>query len=319
MSNSRLSVAAWSLSAVFWSGLACAQDFPSKPIRIFTSAAGGGGDFTARQVAQGITGSLGQPVIVENRATGFIAAEIVAVAPPDGHTLTVQGSTFWILPLLRKMPYDVVRDFAPITMMEQATNGVVVHPSLPVKSIKELIALAKAKPGEINFGASALGSTSHLAGELFKAKAGVNVTMVPYKGAAPAYVGLLSGEIQLYFGDIGYVTPLSKANKVRLLAVTSPQPTSLAPGVPTMIEAGVPGYVALVMSGIWAPAKTPTSIISRLNMEVVRMLNRPEVKERYLAAGYETVGNTPQQFDAAIKADIANMSKVIKDANIKLD
>jgi tripartite-type tricarboxylate transporter receptor subunit TctC len=174
------------LVSVGFSYLASAQDFPAnRPIRIATSAAGGGGDFTARQVAQGEAGPLGQPVVVDNRASGFMAAEIAALAPADGHTLTVQGSTFWILPLLKKMPYDVIRDFAPITILEQTTNVVSVDPAVPVKSIRELIELAKAKPGALNYGASALGSTSHLAGELFKSMAGVNIVMVPYKGAAP--------------------------------------------------------------------------------------------------------------------------------------
>ena len=300
--------------------LASGQDFPAnRPIRIATSAAGGGGDFTARQVAQGISGPLGQAVVVDNRASGFLAAEIVALAPPDGHTLTVQGSTFWILPLLKKMPYDVIRDFAPITMLEQTTNVVAVHPSVPAKSIRELIDLAKAKPGALNYGASALGSTAHLAGELFKSMAGVNIIMVPYKGAAPAVTALVAGEIQLYIGDVGYMSPHAKAGKVRTLAVTSAQPSSLAPGLPTVSEAGVPGYVALVMSGIWAPTRTPQAIINRLNQEIVRVLKRPEVKEKYFAAGYETVGNTPEQFAAIIKADASNMAKVIKDAAIRLD
>ena len=300
-------------------GAACGQDYPTKPIRIVTTAAGGGGDFTTRQIAQGISGPLGQPVVVDNRANGFLAAEIVYKAPADGYTLTVQGSTFWILPLLRKLPYDVMADFAPISLIEQSVNIVAVNPSVPAKSVKELIDLAKAKPGALNYGASSVGSTSHLAGELFKSLAGVNITMVPYKGAAPALAALISGELQLFISDVGLLMPHAKSGKLRALAITSAEPSMLAPGLPTVAASGVPGYEALLVTGIYAPAKTPAAVINRLHQEIVRVLNRPDVKERFLNAGVETVGTSPQQFAAIIKSDSARMGKVITNAGIKLE
>jgi len=300
-------------------GSACGQDYPNKAIHIFTTAAGGGGDFTARQVAQGISGPLGQPVVVENRPSTFVAAESVYKAPPDGYTLIVVGSTFWVLPLLQKLPYDVARDFSPISQIEQSINIVAVHPSVPAKSIKELIELAKSKPGVLNYGAAAIGSTSHLAMELFKSMAGVNITNVPYKGSAPAVTGTIAGEVQIYISDVGTLMPHVKSGKLRALAVTSAQPSATAPGLPTVAATGLPGYEVVNMTGIFAPVKTPEAIINRLHQEIVRTLSRPEVKERFFNAGVDTVGSSPQQFAATIKSDTAKMSKVIKEAGIKVE
>ena len=295
------------------------QTFPNKPIRIITSGVGGGGDFTARLIAQGISVTLGQPVIVDNRGSGFLPGEVAYKAPPDGYTLLVQGGVAWVYPLLRKAPYDAVRDFSPISLLERTVFIVSVNPSVPAKSVSELIALAKARPGELNFGSGSVGSTNHLAVELFASMAGINIVHVPSKGAALAITAQIGGETQLTIFDSGLVLPHVKSGKLRALAVTSAEATALAPGLPTVAASGLPGYEATGMTGMWAPAKTPAAIISRLNQEVVRALNRPDVKERFLNAGVETVGTSPEQFAAIIKSDIARLSKLIKDAGIKLD
>ena len=303
---------------VVQTGAVSGQDYPSKPIRILTSAAGGGSDFTARQIAQGISGPLGQPVVVDNRGGGIIAAEVVSKSPPDGYALTVQGAALWIVPFLQKAPYDV-SDFSPIVQTERIVFIVAVHPSLPVKSVKELIALAKARPGELNYASVSIGGSTHLAVELFKSMAGVDIVHIPYKGAATAVPALLSGDVQLMIFDTGVLGPHIKLGKLRGLAVTSAQPSALFPALPTVAASGLSGYETVGMTGLFAPAKTPATIIDRLNQEIVRALNKPEVKERFLNAGLEIVGNSPEQFAATMKADMAKMGKVIKDAGIKVN
>jgi len=294
-----------------------AQNYPHKPIRFVTGAPGGGGDFVARLMAQGLTGPLGQPVIVDNR--GNIPGEIVAQALPDGYTLLVDSSSFLIGPLLQKMPYDAVKDFSPISWVVMSLNILAVHPSVPANSVKELIALAKAKPGQLNYGSGGAGSSTHLAAELFKSMAGIDIVRIPYKGAGPAMAALIAGEVQMVLGSAGSVTPLMKSGKLKALAVTSAQPSALFPGLPTMAATGVPGYESVAIHGIFAPVKTPAATVRILNEEVVRVVNTADVKEKFLKAGLETVGSSPEQFAAAIKSDLARMSKVIKEAGIKAD
>ena len=313
--------AAWKFSValmVAGAGIASGADYPNKPIRIVTANPGGGSDFAARLIAQGISGPLGQPVIVENRG-GLVTAEIASRAAPDGYTMSLNGANLWVTTLLRKSPYDVLRDFAPISLLLREVAIAAVNPSVPVRSINELIAMAKARPGELNLASDAPGGTSNLAGELFKSMAGVKIVNVPYKGAAAGITALISGEVQLMIVDAGLLAPHVKSGKLRALAVTSAEPTALAAGLPTVAASGLPGYEAVGMTGMFAPAKTPAAIINRLNREIVRMLNRPEVKEQFFVRGSEVVASSPAQFDAAIKADIARKSKVIKDAGIKLD
>jgi len=296
------------------------QEFPSKPIRFVTSAAGGGGDFTSRLVAQGISAPLGQQIIVDNRPTGPIQGQIVAQAPPDGHTLAVSGSSVWIQTLLRKNAgYDMVNDFAPISLIEMSANVAAVHPSVPAKSIKELIALAKARPGELSYGSAGVGGAGHLATELFNSMAGIKVVHVPYKGAAQSLMDLMSGQVQFTFSSLASVAPHRKAGRVRALAVTSAQPSAMAPELPTIAAAGLPGYEAVSMTGMFAPAKTPAAIVNRLSQEIARFVHQPETKQKFLNAGVEVVGSTPEQFAAMVKSDIARMSKVIKDADIRAD
>ena len=298
------------------------QAYPIKPIRIVTAEAGGGNDFAARTIVRGIADSLGQQLIVDNRggAGGIIAAEIVARAPADGYTLLVYASNIWIIPLLKKnVPYDMARDFAPITWAARSPSTLVVHPSLPVKSARDLIAIAKAKPGQLNYGSGGTGSTTHLAAELFKSMAKVNIVRVAYRGNAPALNDLIAGQIQVMFATAGSVTPHIRSARLRALAVTSAQPSALSPGLPTMASAGLPGYESLSIYGVFAPSKTSAAIIQQLNREMVRVLNRADVKEQFLNAGVEAVGSSPEDFAAAIKSDVARMGKVINEAGIRED
>ena len=296
------------------------QDYPSKPIRIVTSEPGGGLDFASRVIAHGITGALGQAIIIENRggAGGVIAIETVARAQPDGYTLLVFGSTIWLVPFLReKVNYDPVRDFAPVTLAVSSPNIVVVNPSVPATSIKELIALAKAKPGELNYGSGALGASSHLSVELFKSMAGVNFVRVPYKGTGPALIGLSAGQVQVMFGTAGGSVPLIKAGKIRALAVTSSKPSALFPDLPTVSASGLPGYESASLGTIFAPAKTPVARINRLNQEIKRYLFSPEAKDQLLKSTVEPIASTPQELAATMKSEMARLGKLIKDAGIR--
>lgn len=308
--------------AIFGADVISAQDFPNKPIRIVTSGVGGGNDFAARLIAQGLLASLDHRVLVENRpgASGIIAAQTVSSASPDGHTLLLYSGSIWLLPVLRKdVPYDPVRDFAPITLAATSPNIVVVHPSLPVRSVKELIALAKARPGELNNAAGESGSTTHLAAELFSSMAGIKIVHVPYKSGAMRMADLIAGHVQLMFATAGSVTLHVKSRKLRALAVTSAKPSPLVPGLPTVAASGLPGYESESPFAIFAPAKTPTTTISRLNHEIVRVLNNADVKERFFSAGVETVGSSPEQLAATVKSEMTRMRKVIKDTGIRVD
>ena len=293
-------------------------DYPNKPIRIIVGPAGSGSEFATRLVAQGISSPLGQPVILENRANVTLATEIAAKAPPDGYTMRAAGSSAWIFPLLAKASYDMVRDFSPVSLLSREVNVLAVHPSVPVKSVKELISLVKAKPGALNYPSIAVGAPQHLGTELFKSMAGVNLVWIPYQGSAPAIIALIAGEVQVMISPLSSVAAHMKSGKIRVLAVTSVTPSVLAPGLPT-VASDLPGFEVVGVFGIWTPAKTPQAIINRLNQEIVRVLNQPEVKERLLNVGIEVVGSSPEQFDSLIKSDLAIMGKVIKDAGIKLN
>jgi tripartite-type tricarboxylate transporter receptor subunit TctC len=297
------------------------HDYPNKPVRIVTADVGGATDVAARLIAQGLAGGLGQQVLVENRGGSvIIPAQVVAKAPPDGYTLLVYGSTIWLLPLMQDdVPYDPVRAFSPITLAVSMPTVLVVHPSLPAKSVKELIAFAKAKPGQLNYGSSGSGGVNHLSPELFKAMAGVDIVRVFYKAASTALNDVIGGQVHLMFPPTGSGMPHVKSGRLRALAVTSAQPTALAPGLPTMAASGLPGYESALLLGVFAPAGTPPTLITRLNREIVRVLNRPEVKERLFNAGAETIGGSPEHLVATVNADIARWGKVIKDAGIRAD
>ena len=297
-------------------GTVCAQEYPSKPIRIITSALGGGSDFVSRLVAQGISGPLGQPVLVENRS-GVIPGEMVSRSPPDGHTLLGTASTLWIGPLLQKTPYDPVKDFSPITLIARSPNVLVVHPSVPVKTVKELVTLTKAQSLSASSGGT--GGGSHLSIELFNALAGVKVVRVPYKDSTRELADLISGEVQMTFGAPASLMPQVKVGKLRALGITSAQPSPLLPGFPTIAASGLPGYEMVSLTTLFAPAKTPDAVIKRLNTEVVRYLQSPEAKERLLTFGVEPVGSSPEQLAATVKSEVARLGKVIKDAGISLN
>ena len=304
---------------VLSAGVVSGQDYPNKSIRIVTRSPGGGSDLAARTVAQGISGPLGQPVIVDYRGGGFLSADYVAKAPPDGYTLALGSTSLWIGPLLQQAPYDAVKDFSPISMTTRSPLLLVVHPSLPVKSVKELVALAKARPGQLNYATTSIGASTHLSAELFKAMAAVNIMRISYKTTSMQQADLLSGEVQLAFGSGPSMAVHVKSGKLRALAVTSPEPSVLFPGLPTVASSGVPGYELEAIDGILAPAKTPAAIINRLNQEMVRFLKPLEAKERLLPSGVEASGSSPEQFAARIKSETAVLGKVIKDAGIRVD
>ncbi len=295
-----------------------AQTYPSRPIRIITSDAGSGSDFAARLVAMETTGKLGQSVIVDNRPS-TLDGDLVAHAAPDGYTLLVEGVSFWVAPLLQKMPYDPVKDFAPISIVTAAPWCLVVHPSVPVKSVKDLIELARSKPGEINYASAGIGGGAHLAAELFKDMTGVNIVHIPFKGTGTAVISLIGGQVQLMFANPPAVTPHIKSGKLRAIAVTSANPSALFPGLPTVAASGLPGFDVTVVTSLFAPAKTPTAIINRLNQEVAFALHRPEVKERVINTGVEAIGSSVAELANTEKSDIAKWSRVIKDAGIRLD
>ena len=310
----------WVLSLsmmVAGAGAVSGQDYPNKPIRVVTVAVGGGMDIVSRMIAPVITGSWGQPLIIDNR--GNSAAEIASRAPPDGYTLLGEGASFWIGPLLQAAPYDAVRDFSPITLTTSTPGILVVHPSVAAKSVKELIAVAKARPGELNYSAGSIGSSTHLSAELFKAMAGVDIARINYKGGAAALNAVLGGEVQVTFAGSGGMAAHIKSGRLRVLAVTSAEPSALMPGVPTVAASGVPGYEASSVLAMFTPAKTPAAIINRLNQEIVRALNRADVKDNLFNLGLEVVSGTPQQLAAKMKSDMVKWGKVIKDAGIKAD
>ena len=297
---------------------ASGQAYPAKTIRIVTSEPGGGSDLTSRLLAQGLTGPLGQPVIVDNRA-GVIVVETVAKAAPDGYTILLSAS-MWLSPLFQpELSFDPVRDFLPIALAVSTPNILVIHPSLPVKSVKDLIALAKSRPGELNYATGTTGSASHVAAEKFKSMAGVNMMRIPYKNAGPGITALIGGQVQIMFATAGSITPHIKAGKLRPLGVTSPKPSALLPDLPTVAATGLPGYDANTLFGLFAPAKTPADIINRLNQEIVRYLSRAEAREKLLSVGVEPSPSSVEQWAAMVKADMDAVSKIIKSANLRVN
>ena len=299
-------------------GNVAGQTYPTKPIRIVTGGPGGGADFASRVMAAGLAGSLGQQVVVDNRG-GVIPGEIVSQSAPDGYTLLCYPGSLWIGSLMQKTPYDPLRDFAPISMLVTSPILLVVHPSVPVKTIKELIALAKTRPGALNYSAAGTGGASHLAGELFKAMAGVDIVLIPYKGAGAAITDVVGGQVHMTFGNAASVAPHLKSGRLRALAVTSAQPSALAPGVPTIAASGVPGYEAVQNTGMFAPARTPEAIITRLHHEILRILNNPGTREKLMTAGVESVASTPAELVATMKQEMHRLGKVIKDAGIRAE
>ena len=300
------------------------QAFPVKPIRIIVGfAPGGATDLTARVLAPKMSESLGQSVVVENRpgASGMIGAELVAKAPPDGHTIIMATqTTHAVAPsLYRKMAYDVQRDFAPVSLTAYGPLVLVVHPSVPVGSVKELIAFMKARPGQLNFGSGGLGTSPHMSGELFNTMAGLKSQAIHYKGEAPAIIDLLGGQLPYMFANLPTVQSYIKAGKLKAFAVTSPQRAPTAMELPTVAESGLPGYEVFTWFGVFAPAATPREVVGRIQTEIAKALTHPEVKERIGGLGLVLVGNTPAQFAEFVKAELIKWAKVVKAAGVTAD
>lgn len=296
----------------------CAQDYPNRPLRVVTSEVGAGGDFTARLVAQGLTAALGQPAVVDNRAGGVIAGEFVARSAPDGYTMLVYGNTLWLLPLMRKeMPYDTWRDFAPVILATRNSNVLVVHPSLPVRNMTELVRFARARPGQLNYGSAAAGTTSHIGAELLKYVAKLDIVRVPFRGATSALNSLLSGQVHLLFMGGSSAVSQIQTGRLRALAVASPELSPIFPGVPTMAAAGLPGVEVFSFFGVFVPARTPPAIVGLLNQEISRALQMPEAKSRLLAVGSEAMGGSPDALSAAMRAEVNRIENVVRSAGIR--
>lgn len=305
-------------------GPASAQSYPTKPIRlVIPFPAGGATDIVTRAIAVKLGDGLAQPVVVDNKpgAGGAIGSDLVARAAPDGYTiLLTTTSTHSVGPALNpRLPYNVERDFMPVTHVADATNVLLVSQAVPAKSVRELVALAKEKPGGLAFGSSGTGTIVHLSGELFKSLAGVDLLHVPYKGTQLAIPDVISGQVALIFDNIASALPHVRSGKVRALAVTSAKRSSLLPDLPTMIEAGVPGYVSDTYFGVFAPTGTSREIVARLNQELNRVIRQPDLRERFANQGIEPVGGTPEQFAQVIRSETAKWGKVIRDANVKVE
>ena len=302
---------------------AFAQTYPLKPIRIVVPYPPGGfNDTLGRTLAAKFQEAWGQPVFVENKpgANTVIGSDYVAKSQPDGYTLLIVAFPFAVTPsLLKAMPYDTLKDFQPVILAATSPNLLVVNPEVPIHTVKELIAAAKAKPQSLSYASTGNGSSNHISMELFKSLAGVDIVHIPYKGSAPAVTDLLGGQVQVMFDNVPNVLPHVKAGKLRALAVSGATRTPLAPDVPTVAEAGVPGYELTVWFGLVAPAGTPREVVQKLNAESLRILAMPDVRERFLAQGVEPRGSTPEQFAEHIRSQMAKWSKVVRDAGVKAE
>jgi len=302
---------------------ALAADYPNRPLRLIVPfAPGGGNDTVARLVGQKLEGELGQPVVIDNRpgAGGIVGAEAAARAAPDGYTLFLGGvGSHAINPNLHaNLSYDPIKDFQPISLIASAPLVLVVHPSVPAHSVRELVTLAKAQPGKLNYASNGNGSSSHLAAVMFASMTGTDMVHVPYKGLAPALTDLLSGQVQLMFSSVVAILPHVKAGKLRALAVSSRERMTLLPDLPTIAESGVPGYQSSSWYGILAPAGTPPDVVTRLNAALVRVVAQPDVKQALAQEGAEPVGNSPQAFGAFIQAEKQRLGEVIRTARVPM-
>jgi tripartite-type tricarboxylate transporter receptor subunit TctC len=297
--------------------------YPTKPIRFLVPfAPGGGNDYIARLIGGKLSEAWGQQVVIDNRpgAGGNIAAETVARSAPDGYTIFLFNSATAIAPsLYQKLAYDPLKDFEPVILIATSPFALVVHPSTPAQSVKELIALAKSKPGGITYASGGNGSSTHLAGEQFRQMAGIPLTHIPYKGAGPAFVDLIAGQVTMYFSSIPPALPHIKSGRVRALAVSSEQKTQLLPELPTIAESGVPGYESAASYGLVAPMRTPASIVNKLNAETAKILKDADVRSRFVSQGLDIAGGTAQDFNRYMRAEIAKWAKVIKASGAKVD
>ena len=311
------------VAAVLLAPLAGAQSYPSKPIRMILSVpAGATPDVTARLVMPGLSQLLGQPLVADNRggAGGLIGAELAAKAAPDGYTLFISSpGALTILPHLRKVPYDTLRDFTPVSLISVGPFVLITHASVPVKTVKELIALARAQPGKLNYASAGNGVANHLAMELFKQMAGVDIVHVPYKGAPQAVTDVLAGHMNMMFNSIAPIIAHIRAGRVQVLGISSSKRSSQLPDVPTISEAGVPGYESENWFGLFAPARTPQRIVARLNEAVVKIVRSPEIQAQFTALGADAVGNSPEEFAAFVRRDMERYARVVKLSGARLD
>ena len=303
--------------------LATAQAYPARPVRIIVpQSPGASTDFTARLVAQRLGEAFGQTVIVDNRpgGSGITGADLVAKATPDGYTLMVVASSFSINPGLRaSLPYDPIRDFTPIAQLSKFPNMLAAHPSTPVKTLQDVIALAKAKPGQLNYASAGTGTGTHMSAELLKQMTGIDIVQIPYKGGGPAMIAAMGGQTQLIVGTTVGLLPHVRSGKLKAIALTSAKRSAAAPDIPTFAESGVPGYEHEPWNGMFAPPKIRRNLLARVSAEVVRILRAPEVRKIFEHEGAEPVGNTPEEFGAVVKSEIAKWSKLIKAAGIKAE
>lgn len=317
--KTRILIAA--VAAAFAAAPASAQTYPTKPVRVIVPyAPGGNTDFTARSIAERLAPIFKQQVIVDNRPGGAtnIGTEAVARSAPDGYALLMGGASNAInMSMYAKLPYDTMRDFEPIILCVQGANVLAIHPTIPAKNLKELIALAKAQPGKLNFGSSGLGSSNQMAGELLKVMAGINIVHVPYKGNAPAITDLLGGHVEMVLSGVPALVPHINSGRVRAIAIGSLKRFPALPQVPTFDESGLKGYEATTWFGLLAPAKTPKDIITRWNTEVDKILKSPDLKERFVNDGLEPMGGSAESFSKFIRAEIDKYAKVVKAAGIK--
>ena len=298
--------------------------YPARPVRMIVAyPPGGGTDIVGRMVAQKLGEALGQSVVVENRggASGNIGTELAARAAPDGYTILMGNvaPNAINVSLFKSLPFDPIADFAPVSLVASTPNILVVHPSVPVRTVREVVALARAKPGTLNFASAGVGSSSHLAGELFRTLAGAEIVHVPYKGAGPAMVDVLSGQVQLYFATMPAAMPHVKSGKLVAIAVTSAKRSPALPELPTIAESGVPGYEASTWYGLLGPAHTPGPVIARLHDASVKVLGEASLREKLVDQGFEPIGDTPEEFAAYIKSEIGKWGKVIREAGIKAE
>ena len=316
--------AAAGFCAALFAADAPAQSYPAKPIRLVVGfPAGGPTDIVSRTIAPRMSEALGQQILVDNRggAGGVIATEQVTKAPPDGHTLLMGtiGGIAVAMSLIPNRGYDTLRDLAPVTQAVTVTNLLVVHPSVPARNVKELLAIARSKPGRLNYASSGNGTVTHLAGELFKLMGKADITHVPFKGGAPALTALISGEVDLSYENSLVVTPHVKAGKVKALAVTGKKRSQLMPELPTIAESGLPGYDASGWYGLFVPAATPKAVVTRLNQEAVKALRLPEVVKTLSSQGAEPVASTPEEFGAFVRSEIDKWANLVKVAKMKMD
>jgi tripartite-type tricarboxylate transporter receptor subunit TctC len=302
---------------------ASAQQYPTRPVRIIVpQSPGASTDITARLVAQGLNEAFRQPVIVDNRpgSSGIAGTELVARAAPDGYTLMVVASSFSINPALdRKLPYDSIRDFTTVTQLSKFPNMLAAHPSTPVKTLQDVISLAKAKPGQVTYASAGVATGTHMTAELLRYMTRIDLLHVPYKGGGPALTAAMGGQTQLLIGTSVGTLPHTRSGKLRAIAVTSARRSAAAPEVPTFAESGVPGYEHEPWNGMFGPAEMPKAVLARVNAEVVRVLNSPEAKKVLEGDGADVVGSTPEQFAVVLKAEIAKWTKVAKAAGIKAE